>query len=94
MSKFDKAVKKAARRAAKARVTGGPSAELEARIAGAVDPMDERQARQQLAAAKMIVEENRRARSTSALSRMQKGLGVPLFTNSRALPDDRQVRGV
>jgi len=68
--------------------------ELEDRVANAVSPAEERQARQQLAAAKMIANENRRERDPEVLMRTMKGLGVPLLTNAHALPDDRELRGV
>lgn len=57
-------------------------------------PAEERQARQQLAAATMIAIENRRERDPETLMRTMKGLGVPLLTNAHAFPDDRELRGV
>jgi len=57
-------------------------------------PAEERQARQQLAAAKMIANEIRRVRGPEVLMRTMKGRGVPLLTNAHALPDDRKLRGV
>lgn len=75
---------------------GAPSVfkELEDRVAAAASIQEERQARQQLAAAKMIANENRRERDPEVLMRTMKGLGVPLLSNRHALPDDRDLRAV
>lgn len=92
-----KEAKKAAKAAQAARLAKSAVSvfkELEDRVANAVSPAEERQARQQLAAAKMIANENRRERDPEVLMRTMKGLGVPLLTNSHALPDDRELRGV
>lgn len=93
-----KVAKRVAKQAAKAGrlAKSAPSVfkELEDRVANAVSPAEERQARQQLAAAKMIANENRRERDPETLMRTMKGLGVPLLTNAHALPDDRELRGV
>jgi hypothetical protein len=53
-----------------------------------------RQARMQRTMAKFVVAENARARDPGALLRAARGIGVPLFTNRHALPDDPQIQGV